>query len=91
MDNTLLGVEQTCQTMSKSKAKIAIKLKNYLEQVEVSAYTLGKWVNGVSPQTVYAIANGTRKPSLEALEAIIQAFQDQGFDTKLNDVLELET
>ena len=51
---------------------------------------MGKWVNGVSPQTVYAIANGTRKPSLDALEAIIQAFREQGFDTKLEDVLELE-
>jgi DNA-binding XRE family transcriptional regulator len=90
-NNTLLGVEQNCQAMSKSKAKITIKLKNYLEQLEVSAYTLGKWVNGVSPQMVYAIANGTRKPSLEALEAIIQAFQDQGFETKLEDILELET
>jgi DNA-binding XRE family transcriptional regulator len=77
--------------MSKSKAKLNVRLKIYLEQLEVSAYTLGKWVRGVSPQTVYAIANGTRKPSLEALEAIIQAFQDQGFDTKLEDVLELET
>lgn len=76
--------------MNNQKTKLNVRLKTYLEQLEVSAYTLGKWVNGVSPQTVYAIANGTRKPSLDALEAIIQAFREQGFDTKLEDVLELE-
>ena len=76
--------------MNSQKTKLNVRLKTYLEQLEVSAYTLGKWVNGVSPQTVYAIANGTRKPSLDALEAIIQAFREQGFDTKLEDVLELE-
>jgi DNA-binding XRE family transcriptional regulator len=76
--------------MKNSKAKLTIRLKTYLEQLEVSAYTLGKWVDGVSPQMVYAIANGTRKPSIEALELIIQAFREKGFDTTLEDILELE-
>jgi DNA-binding XRE family transcriptional regulator len=69
---------------------IQVTLKHYLERQHISAYTLGKWVVGVSPQTVYAIANGTRKPSLEALEAIIQAFHEHGLATQLDDLLTLE-
>jgi DNA-binding XRE family transcriptional regulator len=75
---------------STPKTQIQVTLKIYLERQRISAYTLGKWVVGVSPQTVYAVANGSRKPSLEALEAIIQAFQEHGFDTQLEDLLTLE-
>lgn len=70
--------------------KIQVTLKGYLEQIGVSAYTLGKWVVGVSPQMIYAIANGSRKPSLEALEAILHAFHENGFYTQLEDLLTLE-
>ncbi len=66
---------------------IDIRLKTYLEQIGVTAYTLGKWVVGVSPQTIYAVANGSRRPSLEVLEAILDAFHANGFETRLSDLL----
>lgn len=72
------------------KSEIKITLKEYLEQQGISAYMLGKWVVGVSPQTIYAIANGSRKPSLEALEAIIGALHSNGYNTKLEDLIRLE-
>ena len=68
---------------------LEITLKDYLEQVGISAYTLGKWTHGISAQSVYAIANGTRKPSLEALEAIINAFRENGLETTLEDLVKV--
>ncbi len=47
------------------------KLKNYLASIGVTPYVLGKWTNEVSAQTIYAVAAGTRRPSLEVLEAIL--------------------
>ncbi len=41
-------------------------------------------------QGVYAIANGTRKPSLEALEAIINAFRENGLETTLEDLVKVK-
>jgi transcriptional regulator with XRE-family HTH domain len=70
---------------------LEITLKDYLEQVGISAYTLGKWTHGISAQSVYAIANGTRKPSLEALEAIINAFRENGLETTLEDLVKVKT
>jgi transcriptional regulator with XRE-family HTH domain len=69
---------------------LEITLKEYLEQVGISAYTLGKWTHGISAQSVYAIANGTRKPSLEALEAIINAFRENGLETTLEDLVKVK-
>lgn len=51
---------------------------------------LGKWVDGVSSQTIYAIANGTRRPSLEVLEAILNGLHAQGHLTVLNDIIQIE-
>jgi DNA-binding XRE family transcriptional regulator len=72
------------------KCTIRIRLKEYLEQQGISAYTLGKWVTTVSPQTIYAIANGTRKPSFETLEAIICGLHQNGFPAELKDLIQLE-
>ena len=69
---------------------LEITLKDYLEQVGISAYMLGKWTHGISAQSVYAIANGTRKPSLEALEAIINAFRENGLETILEDLVKVK-
>jgi hypothetical protein len=44
----------------------------------------------ISAQRVYAIANGTRKPSLEALEAIINAFRENGLETTLEDLVKVK-
>ena len=67
-----------------------VRGESSLEQVGVSAYTLGKWTHGISAQSVYAIANGTRKPSLEALEAIINAFRENGLETTLEDLVKVK-
>jgi hypothetical protein len=45
-------------------------------------YTLGKWTHGIS-------ANGTRKPSLEAPEAIINALRENGLETTLEDLVKV--
>ena len=69
---------------------IKIRLKSYLQSIGVNASTLGKWAEGVSSQTIYAVAGETRRPSLEVLEAILSALRANGYDTKLGDILEVE-
>lgn len=70
-----------------SKLKLKIVLRDYLEANSVTVYLLTKWVQGVSPQTLYAIANGTRRPSLEALEIILQALHDHSLPAVLSDIV----
>ena len=77
--------------MTQPRTHIDVRLKAYLDQIGVTAYTLGKWVIGVSPQTIYAVANGSRRPSLEVLEAILDAFHRNGFATTLSDLLGIRT
>ena len=72
------------------KLVIKVRLKSYLHSIGVNASTLGKWVEGVSSQTIYAVAGGTRRPSLEVLEAILSALRANGYDTNLSDILEVE-
>ena len=80
------------KTNAKNKTKFILKvtLKEYLETKGISVYTLTKWVDGASPQTIYAVANGTRRPSLEVLEAILTSLHFQGYNVDLNDILRLE-
>ena len=70
--------------------KIRITLKEYLSEAGVTAYTLSKWVEGVSPQTVYAVCNGTRRPSFEVLEAIISALRAHQLAVDLSHLIQLE-
>ncbi len=77
--------------MKPKTLRIQVTLRQHLEQIGVSAYMLGKMTNQVSPQTIYAIANGSRKPSLEALEAILNALHQQGFSTTLEDLIFVES
>ncbi|MEH2196039.1 MAG: helix-turn-helix transcriptional regulator [Nostoc sp.] len=74
----------------KKTIKITITLKQYLDSVGITSYVLGKWVNGVSPQTVYAIANGTRRPSLEVLEKILSSLHSHGYPASLEDIIQIE-
>lgn len=74
-----------------SKLKLKIVLRDYLEAHGITVYLLTKWVEGVSPQTLYAIANGTRRPSLEALEIILQALHDHSLPAVLSDIITSET
>ena len=71
--------------------KIKVELKNYLASIGVTPYMLGKWINNVSSQTIYAVASGTRRPSLEVLEAILTELNAHGYPTTLNDIIHVET
>ncbi|MGQ0540528.1 MAG: helix-turn-helix domain-containing protein [Blastocatellia bacterium] len=70
--------------------QLRISLKAYLASIDVTPYMLGKWVIGVSPQTIFAIANGTRKPSLEVLQAIINGLRVKGYPTVLGDIVQID-
>jgi len=74
----------------KKTIKITITLKQYLDSIGITSYVLSKWVDGVSAQTVYAIANGTRRPSLEVLEKILNSLHSHGYPATLNDVIRIE-
>lgn len=76
--------------MNQGKIKIKVELKTYLDSIGVTPYTLGKWVEGVSPQTIYAVASGTRKPSFEVLEAILNGLNENNFPTELKDIIQVE-
>lgn len=62
-------------------------MREYLEANGITIYVLTKWVQGISPQTLYAIANGTRRPSLEALEIILQALHAHSLHAELSDIV----
>lgn len=51
---------------------------------------LGKWVDGVSPQTIFAVANESRRPSLEVLESILNGLRSNGHLTSLGDIIQIE-
>lgn len=76
--------------MHKKTIKITITLKHYLDSIGITSYVLGKWVEGVSAQTIYAIANGTRRPSLEVLERILNGLHSHGYPATLNDIIQVE-
>lgn len=77
--------------MGEKKLKIKVELRSYLASINVTPYMLGKWVEEISPQTIYAVANGTRRPSLEVLEAILSSLHSNGYETTLNDIIQVET
>ncbi len=74
----------------KKTIKITITLKEYLDSIGITSYVLGKWVDGVSAQTIYAIANGTRRPSLEVLERILNGLHSHGYFATLDDIIRVE-
>ena len=68
---------------------IQVRLHEYLKEHGLSAYRLGKKVAGVSPKTIYAITSGRSRPSLEALERIVEALRElTGEVVKPGDLLE---
>jgi len=52
---------------------LRLKLKDFLEAHDLSAYQLAQEVSGVGAQTVYSIVRGDRKPSWESLDSIVSA------------------
>jgi L-fucose isomerase-like protein len=68
---------------------IKVKLKEYLSENGLSAYQLGKAVEGMNEVTARLIASGTRNPSLESLDNIIKALRKlTGKKVKVSDLLE---
>ena len=45
--------------------KVKVRFKDYLEDHGLSAYRVSKYARGMSPKTVYAIASGRHRPSME--------------------------
>lgn len=74
----------------KIKIKIKVKLRDYLASINITPYMLGKWVVGVSPQTIFAVANESRRPSLEVLESILTGLHSNGHLTSLEDIIQIE-
>jgi DNA-binding XRE family transcriptional regulator len=72
------------------RIKIKVKLKDYLASMNVTPYMLGKWVEGVSSQTIFAVANESRRPSLEVLESILNGLRSNGYLTSLSDIVQVE-
>lgn len=73
------------------KVHLRVRLKEYLASIGVSAYQLARWTEGVSAQTIYAICNGTRKPSLDVLEAVLNALWVNGFEARLDELVEIKS
>lgn len=73
-----------------SSIRIKVKLKTYLASINVTPYMLGKWVDGVSSQTIFAVANESRRPSLEVLESILNGLRSNGHLTSLGDIIQVE-
>ena len=69
--------------------KIQVRLHEYLKERGLSTYRLGKKVKGISPKTLYAITSGRCRPSLQALERIMEALRElTGETVKPGDLLE---
>ena len=68
---------------------LRVKLREYLDSHNLSAYRLAKEVEGVSPKTVYAYAAGSRQPSMENLEKLITTLRKlTGEPVNVSDLLE---
>jgi hypothetical protein len=65
-------------------------LKDHLETIGVTPYMLGKWMDNVSSQTIYAVASETRRPSFEVLEHILNALNQHGHPTTLEDIIQVD-
>lgn len=69
--------------------KVRVRFKDYLERHEISAYRVSKHARGMSPKTVYAIASGRHRPSMEALEKLLAALREiTGEEVVPGDLLE---
>lgn len=55
---------------------IRIRLREFLDEHDLSAYRLTKQARGMSSKTVYAIASGRHRPSMGALEKLLDALRE---------------
>ncbi|MBI3961843.1 MAG: helix-turn-helix transcriptional regulator [Deinococcus sp.] len=70
---------------------LRVKLREYLDTHQLSAYQLAKEVEGMSPKTVYAYAAGSRQPSIENLEKLITTLRKlTGESVDVSDLLEYQ-
>lgn len=69
--------------------KVKVKFKDYLQEHNLSAYRVSQHARGMSPKTVYAIASGRNRPSMEALEKLLDALREiTGEEVGPGDLLE---
>lgn len=72
-------------------AEIRLKLRQYLDAHNLSAYRLVREVEGISPNTIYAYAANRRKPTLHNLEKVLSALERlTGKPVSISDLLEVE-
>jgi len=70
--------------------RVRVDLKTHLDAIGVTPYQLGKWMSGVSTPMIYAVCNGTRRPSLDVIEAILNTLRRQGYATSLTDIVRVD-
>jgi predicted transcriptional regulator len=70
--------------------RVRVDLKKHLDAVGVTPYQLGKWMSGVSTPTIYAVCSGTRRPSLDVIETILNTLNRHGYVTTLADLIRVE-
>ena len=70
--------------------RVRVDLKTHLDAIGVTPYQLGKWMSGVSMPMIYAVCNGTRRPSLDVIEAILNTLRWQGYATLLTDIVRVD-
>lgn len=73
-----------------SYLRVRVDLKTHLDAIGVTPYQLGKWMSGVSTPTIYAVCSGTRRPSLDVIEAILNTLNRHGYSTNLADLVRVE-
>ena len=70
---------------------IKVKLKEFLDQHNLSAYRVGQEVERMHPKTVQMYASGTRTPQLENLNEVIRVLRKlTGKHVQVSDLLEYE-
>jgi DNA-binding Xre family transcriptional regulator len=67
---------------------IRLRLKEVLQQHDITSYRLEQSVEGVAPVTIRKIVAGERNPSFETLEKILETLDAMGVRTTLCDLLE---
>jgi DNA-binding Xre family transcriptional regulator len=67
---------------------IRLRLKEVLQQHDITSYRLEQSVEGVAPVTIRKIVAGERNPSFETLDKILETLTELGVNASLCDILE---
>lgn len=70
-------------------SQVRVRLKQFLDKHHITTYRLAESTSGTSPKTIYAVASGTRKPSIETLGSVVEALRQlTGESVTFDDLLE---